>query len=100
MVIKARSQTTGGSLAFIENLVPPLEGPPLHRHVRENEAWYVLEGFFRFLADGALLDAPQGSFVFVPRVVAHCFQNTGADEAMILMMFTPAGMERFLRGAR
>jgi mannose-6-phosphate isomerase-like protein (cupin superfamily) len=95
MVIKARSETTDGSLAFLENLVPPLEGPPLHSHAREDEMWYVLEGHFRFKADGQLLDGPAGSFVFVPRGVAHCFQNIGAVEAKILMMFTPAGMERF-----
>ena len=57
--------------------------------------WYIVDGHFRFLADGKLLDAPAGSFVFVPRGVAHCFQNTGAAEAKILVMFTPAGMERF-----
>lgn len=94
-VIKARTETTGGSFAMMENLVPPLQGPPLHRHAREDEMWYVVDGHFRFLADGKVLDAPTGSFVFVPRGVAHCFQNTGTGEAKILVMFTPAGMERF-----
>lgn len=94
-LIKARTETTAGSFAFLENVVPSLQGPPLHTHAREDEMWYVLEGHFRFRADAEMLDAPAGSFVFVPRGVAHCFQNIGEGEAKILVMFTPGGMERF-----
>jgi uncharacterized RmlC-like cupin family protein len=43
----------------------------------------------------ALETAPAGSFVFVPRGTPHNFQNVGSDAARILVMFTPAGMERF-----
>jgi glyoxylate utilization-related uncharacterized protein len=57
--------------------------------------WYVLEGHFRFQADETLFDAPAGSFVFIPRGTHHCFQNTADQPARILVMFTPAGMERF-----
>ncbi len=94
-VIKARTQDTAGSFTFIENTIPPNQGPPLHVHAREDEMWYVLEGHFRFRADDELLDAPAGSFVFVPRGSHHCFQNIGHEAARILVMFTPAGMERF-----
>jgi hypothetical protein len=31
-------------------------------------------------------------------VHAHCFANVGADPARILVMFTPAGLERFFEG--
>jgi len=33
--------------------------------------------------------------VFVPRCTRHCFQNIGEQPAKILVLFTPAGMERF-----
>ena len=56
---------------------------------------YVLDGHFRFRAEDELLDAPTGSFVFVPRGPRHCFQNIGEEVARILVMFTPSGMERF-----
>lgn len=94
-VIKADTASTGGSVALLENLVPARQGPPLHVHAREDEFWYVLEGRFRFRADDELLDAPAGSFVFVPRGTRHCFQNVGDAEARILVFFVPAGMERF-----
>jgi quercetin dioxygenase-like cupin family protein len=94
-LIKARTETTGGSFALIENEIPPGEGPPLHVHAAEDEMWLVLSGRLRFRADDQLLDAPEGSFVFMPRGTAHCFQNVGDTTAQIVVMFTPGGMERF-----
>lgn len=93
--IKARTENTAGSFTLLEVMIPPGQGPPLHVHAREDEMWYVLEGHLRFKADDAMLDAPGGAFVFVPRGVHHCFQNIGDEPARILVMFTPGGMERF-----
>ena len=39
--------------------------------------------------------APAGSFIFIPRGAAHCFQNVGDRPARVLVIFTPSGMERF-----
>lgn len=94
-VIKARTEQTAGSFALLENIVPPLQGPPLHVHRREDEMWYIVEGDFRFRADDELLVAPAGSFVFVPRGTRHAFQNVGTTPGRVLVMFTPSGMERF-----
>ena len=94
-IIKAHTGNTGGTFALLENVVPPRQGPPLHVHGREDEMWWVLEGDFRFKADDEMLDAPEGSFVFVPRGTRHCFQNIGRTAGRILVMFTPSGMERF-----
>jgi mannose-6-phosphate isomerase-like protein (cupin superfamily) len=93
--IYARSETTGGSFTFLDIVIPPNEGPPLHVHGDEDEMWYILEGHFRFRAEERMLDAPLGSFVFVPRGTRHCFQNISDNDARILVMFTPAGMEAF-----
>ncbi|MCI4350357.1 MAG: cupin domain-containing protein [Thermoplasmata archaeon] len=95
LTFKARGESTGGTFTFFENLVAPKEGPPLHVHGRENEMWYILEGRFRFRADTEIFLAPAGSFVFIPRGTRHCFQNLGESTSRILVMFTPAGMERF-----
>lgn len=95
LTFKARGEETGGSLTLFENVIPPGEGPPAHVHAAEDEAWYVLEGELRFLLGDELASAPAGSFVFVPRGVRHCFQNVGDAPARIVVLFTPAGMERF-----
>jgi mannose-6-phosphate isomerase-like protein (cupin superfamily) len=93
--IKVRAEDTGGTFALLENLIAPGEGPPLHVHGGEDEMWYILEGHFRFRVDERILDAQAGSFVFVPRGSAHCLQNVSDAPARLMVMFSPAGMERF-----
>lgn len=95
LTFKVRGEQTGGLLTALENVIAPKDGPPLHTHANEDESWYVLEGALRFRLGTELHDAPQGSFVFVPRGVPHCFQNVGDAPARILVEFTPSGMEAF-----
>jgi quercetin dioxygenase-like cupin family protein len=95
LTFKVRGEGTGGRLTALENVVAPGDGPPLHRHAAEDEAWYVLEGELRFRLGDETADAPAGTFVFVPRGTPHGFVNAGEGPARILVLFTPAGMERF-----
>jgi quercetin dioxygenase-like cupin family protein len=95
LTFKARGEQTGGTLTALENVIAPGDGPPLHTHGGEDEAWYVLEGTLRFRLGEQDSLAPAGSFVFVPRGTPHCFTNAGEDPARILVLFTPSGMERF-----
>lgn len=95
--IKANTLSTGGSFTLIENVIGPKQGPPRHIHRREDEMWFVLGGNFRFIAGERIFEAPEKSFVFVPRGTAHCFQNVDATDSRIMVMFTPSGMERFFR---
>lgn len=95
LTFKARTEDTGGTLTVFENIIAPKDGPPLHKHAREDEAWYILEGHLRFKSGDELFDAPAGSFVFIPRGTPHCFQNIGDEPARIMVLFTPSGMERF-----
>jgi quercetin dioxygenase-like cupin family protein len=95
LTFKVRGEQTNGTLTAFENAIAPGDGPPLHTHANEDEAWYVLEGELRFRLGTELRRAPAGSFVFVARGTPHCFQNVGARAARVLVMFTPAGMERF-----
>ena len=95
LTFKARAAQTGGSLTAFENIIAPGDGPPLHTHSDEDESWYVLAGHLRFRLGEELRQAPQGTFVFVPRGIAHTFQNVADEPARILVMFTPSGMEGF-----
>ena len=95
LTFKVRGERSGGALLALENVIAPGDGPPLHRHEREDEAWYVIEGDLRFQLGEEIAAAPAGSFVFVPRGTPHCFQNAGGSPARILVLFTPAGMEGF-----
>lgn len=97
LTFKARAAETGGALTAFESVALPGEGPPLHRHEAESELVYVLEGRLRFRLDDEERDAPAGAFVFIPKGVAHTWQNVGETDARLLVAFTPAagGMEDF-----
>jgi quercetin dioxygenase-like cupin family protein len=95
LTFKVRGAETNGALMALENVIAPGDGPPEHTHAAEDESWYVVAGELRFKLGDEIASAPAGSFVFVPRGVPHAFVNAGAEPARILVMFTPAGMERF-----
>lgn len=95
ITFKVRGEQTGGTLTVFESEVAPNEGPPLHVHANEDESWYVLDGDLRFRIGDEVRPSPPGSFIFVPRGIAHCFQNVGDRPAQVLVIFTPSGMERF-----
>jgi quercetin dioxygenase-like cupin family protein len=95
---KVRGEQTDGRFTALVNVVAPGDGPPLHRHLAQDEAWWVVEGHLRFRLGDELEEAPAGTFVWVPRGTPHCFQNAGEDPARILVLFTPAGMEPFFDG--
>lgn len=68
---------------------------PLHRHTREDEYSYVLEGRIgALLGDDVLVGSP-GDLIFKPRNQWHTFWNAGDEPARILEIISPAGFERF-----
>ena len=91
-----RGEHSNGALAAMEATNAPGEGPPLHRHTREDETVYVLEGELRWkLGDQLISSTGPGSFVFIPRGVPHTWQVLGEDDGRMLVTFFPAGMEGF-----
>jgi quercetin dioxygenase-like cupin family protein len=68
---------------------------PLHRHAREDEYSYVLEGRLGALLGDEVFIACPGDLVFKPRGQWHTFWNAGDEPARILEIISPAGFERF-----
>jgi hypothetical protein len=68
---------------------------PLHRHNREDEYSYVLEGRMGALLGDEVLVAGPGDLVFKPRNQWHTFWNAGDEPCRILEIIAPAGFERF-----
>jgi mannose-6-phosphate isomerase-like protein (cupin superfamily) len=81
--------------AVIEEIVPPTVGAPLHRHGREDEISYVIEGTFRIWRGDEVIDVGPGSIALLPRHQAHTFKNIGTDPGRLLTVILPAGFERF-----
>ena len=86
----------GGDFSLVEHPMPPRAlAAPLHRHNREDEYSYVLEGRMGALLGDEVLEAGPGDLVFKPRGEWHTFWNAGEEPARILEIIAPAGFERF-----
>lgn len=81
----------------IEEIVPPGVAGPWHRHSREDEVSYVIEGTFRIWRGEEVFDLGPGGVALLPRDQAHTFQNVGSGTGRLLTVITPAGLERFFQ---
>ena len=68
---------------------------PLHRHNREDEYTFVLEGSVGALLGDEVVVAKAGDLVYKPRGQWHTFWNGGDTPARILEIISPAGFEDF-----
>jgi mannose-6-phosphate isomerase-like protein (cupin superfamily) len=68
---------------------------PLHRHLREDEYSFVIEGRMGALLGDEVLEAGPGDLVHKPRGEWHTFWNAGDEPCRILEIIAPAGFERF-----
>jgi len=68
---------------------------PLHRHNREDEYSWVIEGSVGALLGDEVVVAQPGDLIFKPRGQWHTFWNAGDTPARILEIISPAGFEDF-----
>ena len=88
--------TTGGGFSLVEHpMSAHALAAPLHRHRREDEYSYVVEGRMGALLGDDVLEAGPGDLVFKPRGEWHTFWTAGEDPCRILEIIAPAGFERF-----
>ncbi|HEV2129598.1 MAG TPA: cupin domain-containing protein [Longimicrobiaceae bacterium] len=93
-------EESDGGLSLVEHPMPPRSlAAPLHRHTREDEYSYVLEGRVGALLGDEVLIAEPGDLIFKPRNQWHTFWNAGDEPARILEIIAPAGFERFFEEA-
>jgi mannose-6-phosphate isomerase-like protein (cupin superfamily) len=91
-------EDAGGDFSLVEHPLPPKAlAAPLHRHSREDEYSYVIEGRLGALLGDEVLEAGQGDLVFKPREQWHTFWNAGEEPCRILEIIAPAGFEHFFR---
>jgi mannose-6-phosphate isomerase-like protein (cupin superfamily) len=88
--------TTGETFSLVEHPMSARAlAAPLHRHNREDEYSYVIEGRMGALLGDEVLEAGPGDLVFKPRGEWHTFWNAGDEPCRILEIISPAGFERF-----
>ena len=93
MTLVASSEDTGGQYALTDSTVPQGGEAPPHIHHHEDEAVWMLE------EDLEIPAGERGSFVHLPRGIAHTYENVGVKPARFL---TPidAGLEKVFEEVR
>jgi mannose-6-phosphate isomerase-like protein (cupin superfamily) len=87
---------SGGGFSLVEHPMSARAlGAPLHRHAREDEYSYVIEGRVGALLGDHVVEAGPGALIFKPRNQWHTFWNAGDEPARILEIISPAGFERY-----
>ena len=88
----------GGRFSLVEHpMGPRCLAAPLHRHNREDEYSFVLEGRMGALLGDDVVEAGPGDLVFKPRLQWHTFWNAGDEPCRILEIISPAGFETFFK---
>ncbi len=91
--LKAGSDDTSGAFTLFETELAPGEGPPLHIHHGDDEAFYVLAGAVAVQAGRQVLHASAGEFLLLPRGTPHQLRVVSDVPARLLVMTSPAGIE-------
>src|SRR3954466_10864592 len=86
----------GQRFSLVEHPMSPRAlAAPLHRHTREDEYSYVLQGRMGALLGDEVVEAGPGDLVHKPRNQWHTFWIAGEEPCRILEIISPAGFEKY-----
>ena len=86
----------GGGFSLVEHpMSAHALAAPLHRHSREDEYSFVLEGRVGALLGEDVVYGGRGDLICKPRGQWHTFWNAGEEPARLLEIISPAGFERY-----
>jgi quercetin dioxygenase-like cupin family protein len=92
---KLDGEHTGGLLTAMEFLARRDFGPPLHRHLVEDELFHILDGEIWFRCGDTEAVHTTGALAWLPRGLPHQFQ-VRSETARVLQISSPAQFERFV----
>ena len=83
---------SGGGFSLVEHPMSARAlAAPLHRHSREDEYSYVVEGRVGALLGDEVVHGEPGDLIFKPRGQWHTFWNAGDEPARLLEIISPRG---------
>ena len=96
ITMKTDGKSTHDAYSMFEYAVPPqTSGPPPHVHTREDESFVCLAGRLDVMLGGENFTIGHGDYLFLPRDVVHTFRNSADEEARVISVVSPAGLERY-----
>ena len=78
------------SQSLAEATVKPNESTLLHKHMKSEEIYYILQGSGKLLLDNKKILVNKGDTVCIMPGTTHNIENTGQDDLKILCCCSPA----------
>ncbi len=96
ITMKTNGTSTHDAYSLFEYAIPAeTNGPPAHLHTREDESFICLAGRLDVSLGGEDFTLEPGDYLFLPRTVVHTFRNPYGDEARVISVVSPAGLEAY-----
>jgi quercetin dioxygenase-like cupin family protein len=93
--IHATGEDTGGAFCLLVDEPPAGWSLPPHLHRDAAETILVVEGTFNVDIAGERTRLDAGASIHIPHGVVHASANAGPQAGRRVVLFSPAGMERF-----
>ena len=97
--VEARIHVTGadsgGAFVLLTDTAPPGWSLPPHRHANESETIHITRGALWLEVEGVRRELRAGETAFVPQGALHTGGTLGTERVERVVVFAPAGMERF-----
>ena len=95
-IYKVLTDTVNGTVGIVEHTLQPNSlGAPMHKHTREDEISYVLEGELSVIQDGKVQKAGPGQFIVKPRDIFHTFWNARQQTVRFIEFITPGEFQYY-----
>lgn len=84
LIWKITAEASRGTILSFVQVAPPGTGVPMHRHLKEEENIFLIEGDLVFRLGDETFDVAPGDIVNMPRGAPHGFRIVGDHPAQIL----------------
>src|SRR5258708_28022609 len=92
-----RARRLETSSPLVESISPPGIGSPLHRHIRADQAIYVLEGELEIVADSESFSFAKGETCLIRRGAPHREINSSRSETRFITIHSPGFFSEVIR---
>jgi quercetin dioxygenase-like cupin family protein len=93
--IHLTAEDTDGAFCLLVDHPPAGWSLPAHRHHNAAETIHIVDGDFEMELDGQGWRLAAGETIHIPQGVIHAGANIGQQAGRRVVLFSPAGMERF-----
>jgi quercetin dioxygenase-like cupin family protein len=96
-IIHTTGKETDGRYSMVELFATKEGEVPWHVHHREDEGFFIIDGEMTVYIGDKVIKGKPGDFIFAPKDVPHMYTVDTPGYVRVLMVFSPAGFEDFVR---